>query len=124
MYMYVRSLCMIIYLFSSQMYFITKYVINIIKQTLFHITSCISPRPISALGPLALWLILVSRADTGCDMEKGMYYSLYIKKSSTKVFESTLKADLSHLNFCDVYKFLTVLKEKCWNTDTLIKSRY
>ena len=64
------------------LYVITKYVINIIKHTHFHITPCISPRPISALGPSALWLILVSRADTGCDMEMGImaihYYSLYI----------------------------------------------
>lgn len=37
--------------------FITKYVINIIMDTLFHITACISPLPISSLGPSALGLI-------------------------------------------------------------------
>jgi len=54
-----------------------KFKLNRIKHAFFHITTSINPRPISALGHSALGLILQSRVDTGCDMEKGMYYSLY-----------------------------------------------
>lgn len=47
--------------------------------SIFYMTLCIIPRPISALGTLGFGLILVSRADTEYNMEKGMYYSLYIQ---------------------------------------------
>ena len=42
------------------------------------ITPHINPRPISALGPTALGLILESRIDIGCDRNFAMHYSRYI----------------------------------------------
>jgi hypothetical protein len=33
----------------------------------------------------ALWMILVSRVDTGCDTERTIYYSLYISHMGRKI---------------------------------------
>lgn len=45
-----------------------KFVKNIM-HTISHSTHCISPRPISTLGPSVLWLTCLSRADAGCNLE-------------------------------------------------------
>lgn len=58
---------------------VTKYLIKIIINIIFHFTPCDSPQPIKCMSPRAIGLrLLVSRADTGCYMEKVMYYSLCI----------------------------------------------
>ena len=41
------------------------------------ITCCINTRQILALGPPALWPILLPMVDTACDTDFAMYYSLY-----------------------------------------------
>lgn len=70
---------------------ITEHVIHIIN-TLFHITVRISPRQISSLGSLVLGMIFDFRADTGCDIEKGKYYSLFIKTLSK--YQGTTETNL------------------------------
>lgn len=68
---------------NCKQHVITKHTINthIMIHILYHIKSYISPQLISAHGPLAPWLILMSQAYKRCDMEKGSYYSLYIVQS-------------------------------------------
>lgn len=64
---------------SCRRYVVTKYLIKIIINIIFHFTPCVSPQPIKCMSPRAIGLrLLVSRTDTGCYMEKVMYYSLCI----------------------------------------------
>ena len=53
----------------------------------------INPRPISALGISALWLILVTQVDTACDMDFAMYYSL-TNSSSPSFYDSSSHSNI------------------------------
>ena len=61
--------------------------VNITWKNLYHVLY--HPRPISALGPVALWLILMSRDDIVCDTDFAMLYSLYINFRVNIYFKMT-----------------------------------
>jgi hypothetical protein len=70
---------------------IFKYIIKTtIHDKNLHPTP-INPRPISALGPTALGLILESRVDRRCDTDFAMYYSLCSIYSYCIITRSQLK---------------------------------
>lgn len=64
-------------IYSCWFFLINK--VNIIIDTLIHITANISPRPILSLWPSALMLIMEYWTNTSCDMENGMHvlFSIY-----------------------------------------------
>lgn len=65
------------YINSCWFFLINK--VNIIIDTLIHITASTSPRPILSLRPSALMLIMEYWTYTSCDMENGMHvlFSIY-----------------------------------------------